>query len=842
MAGVCQALVGAEVPLAVGWAASIADDLATNFARKFYETLKFGQPLDRALCLARQEAWTACKERGDPSWTLPVLYSATSQSLIFDPDPQRLREEAPRKNIIVKAFPDMKEGYAEHFVGRRREQQRLLPALKSGYIDILIITGLGGSGKSTLATRLGRELETYGFIPIPVSSSEENQLNTQRLLLSFGDTFRQLARKDRNKNASKADELSALATDLNNPQLPEESRLHDAVAALNEGSFLLLLDNFESNLDLADFHIRDPEISKFYRYLLENLSGGSRAIITTRYPPSDVPDLPPKARREDLSDFSQSSFFKILQRDPEVERRIRSGALPILLLTKLYQTFGGTPRFLLQIREDLKSMDAKDMKAELEQVKLPDSASAGQLEKIRDKYFQDIIAEDLYSYLSTAESQKALCCTAVFSVPVILEGFSVVSSVPQESISNLAGEWADRAFAYRNPERPIWTVYGLLRPWLLSKLTAEERKKAHRAAGDFLMKIVQEDRLAEISLSWTDCLMEARSQYLQAGAQDLARDITVRLSDFLIRSGFYDTVRHLNSELLQYDKHPSPMSWIARSYFNQGDYHSAQRWYQRYLDACSGSNDLRDKAVALVGLGSIDLQKGDYHAAQENFEKALRITQQIGDLIIEASIRHQLAMIDFRKGDYQAARKKFENSITLSQQNGFQKLEADGWHALATIDSEEGHYELAQKKFKKSLKITQQIGDLVGEAVTWHGLASVYLRKDDYEAAHKNFEKSLKITQQIGDREGEAATFHQLGVLSHDIGRTLEGLRLVALSFLINESIGHEKAKFSFRNLSRLASQLKYTQKSIDAMLKEVAESYARDRGWSLIRAAFPEA
>ena len=39
LAGVCQALVGAEVPLAVGWAAFIADDLATNFARRFYRTL-----------------------------------------------------------------------------------------------------------------------------------------------------------------------------------------------------------------------------------------------------------------------------------------------------------------------------------------------------------------------------------------------------------------------------------------------------------------------------------------------------------------------------------------------------------------------------------------------------------------------------------------------------------------------------------------------------------------------------------------------------------------------------------------------------------------------------------
>ena len=40
LAGICQSLVGAEVPLAVGWAASIADDLATNFASTFYRTLK----------------------------------------------------------------------------------------------------------------------------------------------------------------------------------------------------------------------------------------------------------------------------------------------------------------------------------------------------------------------------------------------------------------------------------------------------------------------------------------------------------------------------------------------------------------------------------------------------------------------------------------------------------------------------------------------------------------------------------------------------------------------------------------------------------------------------------
>jgi CHAT domain len=163
--GVCQGLVSAEVPLAIGWAASIADDLATNFARTFYKTLKDVQPVDRALLLARQEAWKVCQKRDDPSWTLPVLYSATNQGLIFDPNPQRSIDEPLRPMVVQEALPGMKEGYAEHFVGRRREQQRLLPALRSGDLQILIITGLGGSGKSALATRLARKLETYGLLP-----------------------------------------------------------------------------------------------------------------------------------------------------------------------------------------------------------------------------------------------------------------------------------------------------------------------------------------------------------------------------------------------------------------------------------------------------------------------------------------------------------------------------------------------------------------------------------------------------------------------------------------------------------------------------------------------------
>jgi hypothetical protein len=154
-----------------------------------------------------------------------------------------------------------------------------------------------------------------------------------------------------------------------------------------------------------------------------------------------------------------------MQRDPEVERRSRSGELPMALLRELYRKFGGTPRFLMQIREAVKEMDAKSLKAELDRVELPAEAEPGELQKLRDRYFGDIFAERLYDYL-TPDSQKALCRSAVYGVPVTLEGLEAASSETLGNVRAFARSWQDRAFVYQETGRsdaPLWFVYGPLR-------------------------------------------------------------------------------------------------------------------------------------------------------------------------------------------------------------------------------------------------------------------------------------------------------------------------------------------------------------------------------------------
>jgi len=827
MGGICQGLVSEEIPMAIGWAASIADDIATQFAATFYKTLVSGQPVDRALTLARQAIQKVCDDRSYPGWTLPVLYSATTQAMVFDTDPQRKPVPPLRPSVVQQPLEGIQEGYTDHFVGRRRELQRLLPALREGTLHTLMLTGLGGAGKSTLATRLARKLEADGFTLIPVSSTKEVPLSAARLLAACGDAFLKLKLRDEYQM-------------LNDPNISVEARLRFIVSTLNAHRFLLVLDNFEVNLDDETRRILDSSVAEFYKHLLASLVGTSRAIITCRYLPADAKLPPMTAREEALSDFPESSFMKFMLRDAELERRYYAGELPRELLSKLHGLLGGTPRFLGQMREAIKTMTADELRIELQKVKLTVGAEAGVLQRERDKYCETIFTARLYGYLNE-ESQRALSRAAVYSVAVSPEGLVAVTGVGIDEVRRLLREWQNYALIYPDTERgadDLWSVYGLLRNWLLSRMNDDERRKTHHAAGNFLCEIEEQDRASELGLSWIECLTEARAQYLDAGEYAQAREATSRISVFLVRQGLYKDLERINREALDYEEHPTPMGWIGRSYDDRGNYPLAREWYQRSLTA-AGDDLLKEASDAWHGLALIDLNVGDYEAARAKFQMSLTITQQTGNRAGENTAWHNLASIDLNVGDYEAARTKLQTVLIIRQQIGDRIGEAATWHELGRIDLEVGDYEAARTKFQTSLSINQQIGNRAVEAKTWHQLASIDVEVGDYKAARAKFQTSLAIKQQIGDRAGEAATFYQLGIVAARSGRLAEGTRLVALSFLILQSIGHTNVKHPIQALSQMAAQLNYTQEQVEAMLREISEAYKADRGAGLIQAAF---
>src|SRR5262249_15086641 len=83
---------------------------------------------------------------------LPQLYAARPVQALFDPQGKAEKYQGVRTRYQL--LPGGVTGLPEGFVGRRREQQQLLPGLRKGDITFLVLHGFGGHGKRTLASRL----------------------------------------------------------------------------------------------------------------------------------------------------------------------------------------------------------------------------------------------------------------------------------------------------------------------------------------------------------------------------------------------------------------------------------------------------------------------------------------------------------------------------------------------------------------------------------------------------------------------------------------------------------------------------------------------------------------
>lgn len=70
---------------------------------------------------------------------------------------------------------------------------------------------------------------------------------------------------------------------------------------------------------------------------------------------------------------------------------------------------------------------------------------------------------------------------------------------------------------------------------------------------------------------------------------------------------------------------------------------------------------------------------------------------------------------------------------------------------------------------------------------------------------------------------------------------TVEGLRLIALCYLIDRAIGHADTESDFRNLVAWAAPLHYTPDQLALLLQEVAAAYQADQGQGLLEATDAE-
>jgi hypothetical protein len=89
---VAQALIAAGVPAVLGMRFSVPDEAAGIFARRFYQSLAQGEPVDAAMVAGRRAVALAGDE-GDVTWGTPILFMRAPDGRLFN-KPAPLAEAA----------------------------------------------------------------------------------------------------------------------------------------------------------------------------------------------------------------------------------------------------------------------------------------------------------------------------------------------------------------------------------------------------------------------------------------------------------------------------------------------------------------------------------------------------------------------------------------------------------------------------------------------------------------------------------------------------------------------------------------------------------------------------
>ncbi|CCI19589.1 GUN4-like [Microcystis aeruginosa PCC 9807] len=385
--------LGAKAVL--GWGERVLDTDAAVAAKELYGHLSQGETVIEAL----SATYRALIDQQARDWHKLRLYVGnTLPQALVTPLRTPKRTQLP-KPTITREFRDdenrLRVVKREEFVGRRRQLQNCLRTLKTDSEKVgVLIHGMGGWGKSSIASRLWERLP------------ESEKILWWR---QIDEVY--LIRKLKDKLINP--ETRELIADLENNQLELKSRLSylfSRLAELGEKPFLLILDDFEWNLEPRDGrYILKAPVAPILAALvtaIQETGTDHRILITCRY--------------EFDSDLLEAFFLQGLEpfRKAELTKKLARLAnftpdqLPEPLRERALNLADGNPRLLEFLNNDI--LGREDAEAQL-----------AELENSPDLWKDKIIWQELYQLIDEPLQQVLSHCL-VYEIPVPMVALEAV--------------------------------------------------------------------------------------------------------------------------------------------------------------------------------------------------------------------------------------------------------------------------------------------------------------------------------------------------------------------------------------------------------------------------------
>jgi len=723
-----------QVPAVLGWGRSVGDEQAIYAEEILYRQLSRGKSIIDAVQRARHELATKYESSSAPAWPLLRLFSngLPLYAMVTEGQPQKPQ---PRTMVHVFLEESRVQVLKEGFVGRRRHLQQSLRALKHDRDKIgALFLGAGGLGKSCLAGKICERFTDHTLIIV------HGKLNAITLEAALTDAFiisqDEKGRQILSQKMETTDKLAKLCA-----------------ACFKEKKYLLILDDFEQNLEDADKGQPGsilPEAAQLLKVLLHYLRFGGKMtqlVITCRYEFSltekDRDLVEEKLAKVWLTGFQESERFKKARELKNIFNYEDRSMLPDLLAAG-----HGNPRLMEWIDQLVGRMAGVEVRR--------------LVEAIKDKQEDFIRAHVIRQLLQRGgqELELLLRRISIYRLPVMEQGVQAAAEkAGLKKWKKLVEKGRGLSLIEYDSAHRSYQLTPLLREEFFSKL--EDIPSCHEAAFEYY-KTICEARESVDPILVEEWIFHA----LGCGQEKAASEQGGRLVKQLRERLAFRESRRVGMWLLEERKTELSdefdaflLNETAYTLKSMGDHDRAAKYYEQALEIDRAMFGESHPTVArdLNNLGAALRGRYGPGKALEYFERALHIIDGEGFVDkhpdIAGNLFNNLGTACNGLGDYRKAMEYYKKALD-TWEKAYGERDANVAIVLNNLGAacnRSGNYREAADYFKEALSIDQSVyGKMHFEVATdLNNLGAVFSNLGDHKRAIDYYDKALTIWRQI---------------------------------------------------------------------------------------------
>lgn len=693
---------------------------------------------------------------------------ASQQAVVADPEGARQRVQrsidaglenerrptAPphgtRPGKFINPPPLIAPGW---FQNRQAETRQIADFLADDALRMMCVVGRGGIGKSALVCRLLRALES-GRLPDdggPLAVDGIVYLSAARAchrpcLPDLYEGLRRLLPDDIGRP------LDAL---YKAPQTSPGAMAEALAAAFPDGRTVVLLDNFEDLLDMADGAVLDAELDETLRALLLAPPHGLKLILTTRRAPGPLAQVQPGLfRRLDLDTGLAHPYAENILRAMDADGKVGLRDAPDALLAEARVRTLGYPRAL----EHLFGILSADRDTRLQDI----------LDKTR-RYLPEqvvtvLVGEAFGRLDALAQQVMQALASCRYPVPPAAIDYLLHPHVPGIDSAPVLARLYNMQFVRRDAGR--YHLHQVDRDYALERLAPGS---AADRAGEPppLTRFGLRHRAAE----WFKLSRKPRDAWKSLD------DLAAQLAEFDLRceGEDYETATALLAEF-DFDH-----------LFLWGHYRLMAELHERL------QGHIADPTLALGSVGNLGAaynRMGLLDKATTCYERALALARDHGISWAEGTALGNLSVCVSGLGRFADAIAHIEHALTIHREVGDRQGEANDLGNLGNQSAHIGQIDRAIALHEQALALDRECASLAGEASDLCNIGNRRRELGQHAAAHDAYIAGLKIAAGIGFRLVEGGANLCLGELALDARQWAAALDHFALAIETGDALG----------------------------------------------------